>query len=179
MTSTARIRRAHLSDAAAIAQVHTQSWRETYARNLPGQFLDGLQFSSQEWTSRIQETSTSRSRRAIWVAEDDDGIVGFAAVGPDPEEETAGRLYSIYLLSRAQGTGVGRRLHTAALQSLAEAGFTQATLWVAADNAAAIRFYELADWRADFVQRSEDIGGVSLRLVRYRLPLAPSAATRR
>jgi ribosomal protein S18 acetylase RimI-like enzyme len=105
--------------------------------------------------------------------------VGFAAVGPDPEEEGVGRLYSIYVLQSAQGTGVGRRLHQTALRSLVELGFTEATLWVAVKNDSARRFYELADWKFDRAQRTEQVGDIALPVVRYRISLAPSGGTAR
>jgi ribosomal protein S18 acetylase RimI-like enzyme len=183
VSSSVRIRRAHTSDAAAIAGVHTTSWRETYVRALPDDFLAGFEVPTEVWSQRIRDASPSAARVAIWVAEqeedDQDRVVGFAAVGPDPEEEGTGRLYSIYVLQAAQGTGVGRRLHQVALRSLAELGFAEATLWVAVKNDAARRFYELADWKPDRAQRTEQVGDIALPVVRYRISLAQSSDTDR
>ncbi len=169
--SSVLIRRARGDEGALIADVNARSWRETYAQDLPAGALDRLPFDAATWNQRLRDSAPLASRQSIWVAELDDRVVGFAAVGPDPDEDGLGRLYAIYVLAEAQGTGVGRRLHQAALRALAEAGFTEATLWVLASNASAIRFYELADWRYDKATRTEDIAGVPLPVVRYRIRL--------
>ncbi len=166
------IRRARVDEGALIAAVQAQSWRETYAKELSPESLDRLAVDAATWNRRLQEAGSLKSRRSIWVAELDDRVVGFAAVGPDPDEDGTGRLYAIYVLAEAQGTGVGRRLHQSALAALRDAGFTEATLWVLASNAAAIRFYELADWRRDGGARTEDFDGVPLRELRYRVQLS-------
>jgi RimJ/RimL family protein N-acetyltransferase len=65
---------------------------------------------------------------------------------------------------------------TAAIESLRERGFTEATLWVAAANHRPRRIYEVAGWRLDGVARDRQWRGATVRDVRYRNSLWPSAA---
>ena len=72
------------------------------------------------------------------------GIAGFADAGGqrDASLSFAGEIYAIYVLRRAQRRGLGRRLMGAMAHQLGAAGFPGASLWVAAANAPARRFYE-------------------------------------
>jgi hypothetical protein len=60
----------------------------------------------------------------------------------------------------------------AALQGLAGAGFTAATLWVLESNARARRFYEACGWSADGTAKVDDSRGFPLSEVRYRRSLS-------
>lgn len=75
------------------------------------------------------------------------------------------------MVAQAWGTGIGRRLMTAALTSLVEAGFTRATLWVLDTNERARRFYEAGSWRPDGGLKRDERRGVLLNEVRYGRPL--------
>ena len=65
------------ADIAGLARVHVQSWRETYAGIVPQAFLDGLNLESREGQWR----RTLEVGNAVFVAEDQDQIVGFASCG--------------------------------------------------------------------------------------------------
>jgi hypothetical protein len=56
----------------------------------------------------------------------------------------------------------------AALDHLAEAGFTSAILWVLTTNDRARRFYEAGGWRRDGTERTEHMSGARVDEVRYR-----------
>jgi ribosomal protein S18 acetylase RimI-like enzyme len=106
------IRAANSYDAVAIARVHVESWRTTYAGIVPDDYLAGLDETLrvklwQEWLS---------SGAVVLVAERKGGVVGFVHAGNIREAiETAdAEVYSLYLLKESQGRGIGRALLTAA-----------------------------------------------------------------
>lgn len=55
---------------------------------------------------------------------------------------TMGRIITIDVLPKAQGTGVGDKMLTAAEEKLREAGCEYISLEVAVDNSRALRFYK-------------------------------------
>ena len=58
-----------------------------------------------------------------------------------------------------------------ALDDFAAAGYAQATLWVLAGNARAIRFYERAGWSPDGARKQDTIGDDAVTELRYRFRL--------
>src|ERR1700716_1999580 len=106
---TEMVRPATLDDAAQIARVHVDSWRTTYQGMLPDDFLASL--SEEHYTDRWQRVIAEGSSR-VHVAEEPEGIVGFASGGRERAGEGtyAGGLYAIYVLDSAQRQGHGRGL---------------------------------------------------------------------
>jgi ribosomal protein S18 acetylase RimI-like enzyme len=95
-------------------------------------------------------------------------VVGFTVVGPAQDPEGAGELYAINVDPDHWGTGVGRTLLAAAQAELTRLGYTEAVLWVLPHNASARRFYEVAAWITDGIQRTSEVLGVVVPEVRYR-----------
>lgn len=139
------IRNAATSDAAAIARVHVDSWKETYAGLLPQASLDDLGYRGREnmWKGL--------DPRRTFVAAEEGGIVGFVSVGPERNGDPlfTGELYAIYLVRRCQGRGIGRELFWTAVRALRDEGHRGMLLWVLSANPAR-GFYE-------------HLGGVHLR----------------
>ncbi len=164
------IRPARPADAAGIARVQTLSWRAAYAGLLPDDFLARHEVTEELWRQRMADLDP---QTAVLVAEQDDHIIGFATAGtPPPSEELEppiGLLYAIYLLAEAWGTGVGYRLHEAAVEAMVSAGFGSAVLWVLDSNQRAINFYVRQGWIGDGRTRQETIHGLTLSVARYRL----------
>jgi len=79
------IRKADIEDAAAIAHVHVESWRTTYAGIVSDVFLASLnkEVRTQSWQEQILTANIS-----ILVAEDETGIFGFAAGGRSGKNST-------------------------------------------------------------------------------------------
>ena len=135
------VRRADAADAAAIANVHVASWRTTYRGLLPDDFLASL--SEAHYAERWRRTLDDAGNR-VYVAENADGVIGFASGGRERAGETgfSGELYAIYLLRDAQGHGHGRRLVDAVVGGLRELALKDMIVWVLRENAPARRFYE-------------------------------------
>ena len=164
------IRPATLADAAGIARVHVDAWRETYASILSADYLAGLSYADRaaRWQRILADPEPGTS---TFVAEDDTGqIVGFAGGGPrrDGPDAFAGELYAIYLLRCAQGQGVGRRLVAAVAGALAQAGMRAMLLWVFAANPAR-GFYEALGGQL-LAQQPFELGGTTLVEVAYGWP---------
>jgi ribosomal protein S18 acetylase RimI-like enzyme len=99
---------------------------------------------------------------AVWVAEADEGVVGFTALVLH-EARGLGEIYMIAVDPPAQQAGTGTLLTRFALERLAAAGMTVAMVETGGDfgHAPARRTYERSGFRA-------------LPVVRYFQPLAPS-----
>jgi GNAT superfamily N-acetyltransferase len=143
MKPPARPRPALAGDAAAIASVHVDSWRETYPGMLPDRYLAAMNVADYEgrWLRTIQDPY---HRSAVFVVEELGSVVGFASCGRerDGDARYAGELYAIYLRGGAWGRGLGRALVEATVAALALRGMTSMVVWVLRDNARARRFYE-------------------------------------
>ena len=135
------VRPAEAPDAAAIAHVHVATWRSAYGELLPAEFLASL--SERQYEERWARSLRDASAR-VYVAENADGVVGFASGGPERagEAEFSGELYAIYVLQDAQGRGHGRRLVQAVVAGVRELGLKDMIVWVLRDNTSARKFYE-------------------------------------
>jgi L-amino acid N-acyltransferase YncA len=161
------LRPATPADAAAIARVHVDAWRETYTGIVPDAYLASLDYAARaaRWRERL---TTPGAGECICVAADVAGqIVGFAGGGP---QRTAipgytGELYAIYLLRAAQGQGAGRHLTRAVAARLAELDMRSLVVWVLAANPSR-GFYEALGGQL-VAEQPIAIGGVSLHEVAY------------
>jgi hypothetical protein len=93
------IREAEITDAAAIARVHVDSWRTTYVGIVPTDHLAGLSYEQreQEWHRTL---SIPTGLEFVYVAEDTAGnVIGFAWGGPERSGHPVykGELFAIYL----------------------------------------------------------------------------------
>ena len=181
-----QIRPALPGDAPAIARVHVRSWQAAYRDIFPDHYLDTLDVDdrARRWESTLQEPLSPTSTTLLATAAD--GVVaGFAHLAPTRDTDTdtdtdtgpTAEIAAIYVSPEAWSTGVGRELMKAALAVLSASPYTQATLWVLAENRRARRFYERAGWSADGTTRSAVIADTPVTEVRYRRGLVdhPSA----
>ncbi|MFF9350884.1 GNAT family N-acetyltransferase [Streptomyces sp. NPDC014734] len=167
-----QIRRAEPDDAPAVAAVHVRSWRVAFAGLVPRHHLDAMDPRRDEpgWAARIAQARWPTS--GVLVAETEAGVVGFAGFGPSDEasgtgETGTGEIGTLYALPEVWGTGVGRQLMEATLETLEQADCTRAALWVLEDNTRARRFYEAAGWHPDGTAVVDTTGGASLNKLRY------------
>lgn len=164
------LRDARPEDAAEVAGVHVRSWQAAYRGLLPDGYLDGLR--AEDRAARYTFHLIGPDDPATTVALEAGVILGFVTTGPARgEAHTVGEVHAIYLDPSAWGRGLGRALMTHALARLARRGWTEAVLWVLAGNDRAERFYRAGGWRPDGGRREEEVWGVRVDEVRYRLPL--------
>jgi GNAT superfamily N-acetyltransferase len=161
------IRQAKLEDAAGIAQVRIDTWRTTYRKIVPAEYLASMSYE-EDAQRRAARLSDPESKAFTYVAENDEGqIVGFVTGGPNRNNDPVfkGELYAIYILQSYHGQGIGRQLTNALVKKLLQVGIDSMILWVFADNPAR-RFYEALGGR--MIKESQfEIAGVTRCEVAY------------
>jgi GNAT superfamily N-acetyltransferase len=161
------VRAATGDDADDIGRVHAGAWRAAYGSVLPEAAFD-VEARQRFWREALgREWPAS----AVFVAEVEGAVIGFAGVGASREEEDVGELFTIYVEPDHWGTGAGRALIERAEKSLAGSGFGEAMLWVLEGNERAERFYRAAGWTHDSGRKVEEFQGAELSEVRYRKQL--------
>jgi L-amino acid N-acyltransferase YncA len=164
------IRAAQLADAVAIATVHVDSWRTTYAGILPDDYLANLSYEQREplWRGIL---STPHGAECVYVAEEAGGnVIGFAVGGGERSGDAiyTGELYAMYLRERYQRRGIGRQLTMAVVNRLLHEGFSSMLAWVLAANPSRA-FYEALGGQ-QVREKSVTIGGMQCVEVAYGWP---------
>jgi len=154
------IRQAKIQDATAIAHVHVESWKTTYAGIVPDVFLASL---NKEERMRSWQEQILAGNIFIFVAEEETGIFGFAAGGKIREklDDYDAELYAIYLLRERQREGVGRTLGLTLASALQTSGFTSMIVWVLEQNPS-VSFYEHLG-AVQIARKIINIGGADLQ----------------
>ncbi|HVO91028.1 MAG TPA: GNAT family N-acetyltransferase [Casimicrobiaceae bacterium] len=137
------IRPATPADATAIARLRIDAWRTTYRGMIPDAYLDGMQLADSVaiW-DRVLNAPPNRT--SVFVAEDEQGLAGFAAGNPREPGPLGydAELSAVYLRADRQRQGLGRRLVAAVAAAQHANGASSLVVWVIAGNRAARRFYE-------------------------------------
>ena len=158
-----QLRAAQVQDAPAIAEMHMQSWRDTYRSYFTDEQMKNLDVHGRtlRW-----EKAISAGDALILVAVDESGeIVGVVSSLPGTSEEDLPplRLDVLYTASKTHGSGLGKKMVDAAI------GEDPAYLWVLEGNPGAQRFYEKLGFRCDGATEKNWIQEVevnTLRMVR-------------
>ena len=143
------LRRATLSDAAAIAELHTANWRRFYRGALSAAYLDDGIVAERNalWTSRL---SAQRREQLIIVAESDSALLGFSCAFLDEDPIWGSLLDNLHVAQQHHGRGIGKALLDATRSWLRdEHGRDLMYLWVLRDNARARAFYEAQGGRVE------------------------------
>lgn len=144
------IRTPHARETDTLAVLHVTTWQEAYEGLLPEAYLASL--APRQRLPMWQRLLASPSHAAVFVAELDDELVGFACGGASSDEdadESIGEMWMIYVRRACWGLQIGRGLHDAVLADLQQRGFQQATLWVMATNARTRGWYDRRGWSLD------------------------------
>ncbi|MEH7387188.1 GNAT family N-acetyltransferase [Bacillus sp. JJ1521] len=159
-----KIRKAILSDAKGIANVHVDSWRTTYSGIVPEEFLQQLSYESREemWKRGIPNGH-------VFVAENENGeIVGFACGGKERSgnyESYQGELYAIYILKEYQGQGLGKKLVVPVVKQLLDKDINTMLVLVLVENKSCLFYETLGARKLDTLE--VDIGGKTLKEAVY------------
>lgn len=149
--SVASVRFPTLSDVDAMARVHVEGWRETYAGQLPDEMFgdEAVDRRRAMWTSILSAPPKITRRSA--VATVNGAVVGIALVDAPPRTDdvptgVSQQLYVLYLLRAHHGSGLGQRMLDAVLDD------GPALLWVAKENPRAQAFYRRNGFTLDGVE---------------------------
>ncbi len=149
-----------------------RTWQVAYRGQVPAGFLDALATDQREAGWRQVLAGSDLPSTGAFVIEDDaHRVIGFVHISPSRDADAAaatGEVTSVYLLPEYWGQGFGRALMDRALDSLRDAGFSAATLWVLDSNLDARSFYEATGWATDGGTKVDDRAELSLHELRYR-----------
>jgi ribosomal protein S18 acetylase RimI-like enzyme len=157
------IRRATAADADGIAHVQVETWRSSYRGIVPQSYLDALDVREKaaSWKRWVSDSDAH-----TFVADDAGEICGYvhggvlrdgvhvAAQGYDAE------IHKVYVLSDAQGKGIGRKLMSVLAESLVRDGLMRPVVWALAENPWC-RFYERLGGKK-VAEKMIEIGGAPL-----------------
>jgi GNAT superfamily N-acetyltransferase len=166
------VRSADDSDVGAMAAIYVDAAREGWAHIFGESSLEALE---PPFDRLRAEFASTEPRREVLVAEREGRVIAFAVVRPSRDEDAdgiqVGELDQFYSDPALWGQGAGRKLMAAAIETLRENAFTEATLWVAEENHRPRQIYEMAGWTLDGVTRDKPWRGASVRDLRYRIKL--------
>jgi len=160
-------REANNRDADAISAFLWALWNEA------GSEAPGLSGATEEIIAAVADPEAIRSRlggpeRRIYIATQEDRVVGFAAIRAINETEI--ELAGIMVLPSLTGRGIGTPLVAAAVEQARGQGFTTMSVSTEVDNEAALGFYEARG----FTRKSDavvDVEGTSVTVASLELPL--------
>ncbi|WP_164658218.1 GNAT family N-acetyltransferase [Tropicibacter sp. Alg240-R139] len=146
-TAAVTYRLATSADNEALAQVHFETWQETYAKIAPPQVRLALNLAHRKryWQTRLEGPAQAL------VAEMDGRIVGLCALS-----DCAGEIDHLYVVKSARGSGIGAHLLRLSQRLSSRAGNTQVTLAVVKENTQAVGFYAVQG--GDIVAEKQDTG---------------------
>jgi GNAT superfamily N-acetyltransferase len=164
------VRHASIQDLPAIARVHVESWKTTYAGRMPEAYLRDLTLEDRE---RLWRANFEKPAGPILAATEGDEVVGFAYGGPNrgKEPEYSNELYALYLLDRVQRKGLGRRLFLGVAESLEARSMIA---WVLEGNPACGFYERMGGIRCG--SKKIMIGGAFLDEVAYGWTQSPRSA---
>lgn len=144
------LRLATPEDAQALALVGSATFLESYALNLPGHEI--VRHTPKAHAPEVYGRWLRDPACAVWIVEVGEGtVVGYSVLTPCdlPEFHRDDlELRRIYLLSRFQGAGMGRRMVEAVADEARRRGARRLLLGVYGENQKALGFYERMGFRS-------------------------------
>lgn len=145
------IRAAAAGDAAAIAAVHVEAWREAHSGIVPAEQMTRLTVPGQ---TEFWRAALGGADMAVFVAGAPHGaVLGFGACGPQRDPDLAasgysGEIQATYVQRTAQRCGLGRALMARMARHMVGHGWRGGAVWVLSSNVPARTFYEQLGGRA-------------------------------
>jgi GNAT superfamily N-acetyltransferase len=159
---------ADAGDAASIAAIHTESWRDAYRDFLPESFLAGPIEDDRHRLWRARFAAPDPDRRLVLKAMREEEIAGFACVLLDADPVWGPLLDNLHVKPAFKGQGVGWRLFDAARDwSCLQAPGQPMHLWVIEGNVAARRFYDRQGGVVVERQTVDVVPGAPVTALRY------------
>jgi ribosomal protein S18 acetylase RimI-like enzyme len=164
------VRCATEADAAAIAAVHTASWRDAYAHILAPEFLSSSIETDRRtvWLQRLKDRPPSQ---LVDIAVDATGqVVAFVCGYCDFDPRWGSLIDNLHVLPKLRGQGIGARLFRTVVARLAATNSSSGLhLWIFEANVAGLRFYGRLGGRIVGKDRSRipAAGGKAVLLVHW------------
>jgi GNAT superfamily N-acetyltransferase len=166
-----RLREATSDDAAAIAELHTDSWRTTYRGAMRDAYLDGDVAGERRgvWRARLDAPMPNQH---VIVAESEGRLVGFGCAYGAADPRWGTELDNLHVRAGEQGGGVGAEL-LAAVARWTRRNYPDGALylWVLDGNVGARRFYERHRGRDAEGDHWDAPDGSALAVRRYVWPV--------
>lgn len=176
------VRSAQAADVPDIARIQIDTWRTAYASILPAPVLASLSSEDAEQMWAIAANTPPTPRHHVLVAQEQQWLVGFAAVGPaddleegDPDPAATAQIGPLLVEPRWGRRGHGSRLLAAAVDHARSDGMTRAIAWIPLGDAASLSFFRSAGWDADGYARALDTGSGEIRELRLHVSLEEAA----
>ena len=161
------------ADARRCAEVHVESWKAGYDGVLPDEYLRALSTEDRLpwWTATLANHPDGRGLRVL-LAEDPPGHVCGLGSSTREADSSVAEIAQLYLVPEAWGSGAAEALLSQLIADLCKDGVSEFRLRVADGNGRACRFYERCGWlRVDGSEASEEVWGIDVVTVEYRLPV--------
>ncbi|MRH92615.1 GNAT family N-acetyltransferase [Nocardia sp. SYP-A9097] len=167
------IRSGLLADAPAVAALHTESWRTSYAGIMPAEYLDGPLYEERLaiWQFRL---TTPTPGAALFTAQEESELLGFVYLTPNPDGRIL--LDNLHVHPTAKRRGLGTRLlrHAQHWTHTEHPGHTL-YLEVLEANTPAVAFYERHGGKRTDSRTAHFDQGFDLIELEYTWPQAPNS----
>lgn len=164
------------SDADAVAELHTASWRTAYATLFPARYLDGPLLAERRrvWRARLADPVPGA---ALFLAVETGVLLGFLYLEPQPDGRVL--LDNLHARPGDTGRGLGGRLleHALAWSTAAHPG-REVYVEVLQGNTRAVAFYERHGGRRTASRICQFDQGFELPEFEYTWPATVPASTR-
>jgi ribosomal protein S18 acetylase RimI-like enzyme len=142
------VRKAQLSDEAAVADLSAKSFTRSRFHNDPLLTKEQCRRVYHEWGARSVQ---GQAAQGVWIAEIDHQPVGFITLKIQEEHEGRfGVIDLIGVLPEFCGRGIGQALVTRGLEWCSDQGIPQVVVQTQADNLAAIQLYVGMGFKPDY-----------------------------
>lgn len=132
------IRLANKNDVENIASTYVYNHKTTYKNLLPAEYFETLteDYAKGKWDSYI-----SNEKNRVWIAEDENGFLGFVASTCDEELDNVWYLDSLHVCETARGKGVGTTLIKQTGKYACENGYEKMSICIVKGNDNAGKLY--------------------------------------
>lgn len=121
-----------------IAETYVYNHRTTYKDLLPPEYFENLtpEYAERRWHDYIADKNNR-----VWIAEDENGFLGFVASMPDEELDGVWYLDSLHVCEKARGKGVGTALIKNVGKYAFDNGYKKMSICIVKGNDNAGRLY--------------------------------------
>lgn len=154
------IRKGNENDARGVVEVNTYTWLTSYKGLIPDEVLENRVKSMDERVLKI--ANSIREKDNLYIAVDNEKVVGIMTYGKSRNDNYAecGEIYSLYVLDKYQGLGIGKKLFMIGIEELIKNGFNSIILNIL-DGNKTIAFYEKFGGKK-VGSKQDDFGGTKL-----------------